>query len=224
MPGLFIFDKWQTKMNLAELRKNYTEQPLLETEADQDPMVLFETWMKEAVAAELPEPNSFVLSTVDLAGKPSSRVILLKGVDDGCFVFYTNYQSRKSMEIDHNPNVALNFLWLELARQIRITGRAAKVSSEISDLYFNSRPYGSRIGAHVSNQSTVIAGRKELDDTKRELEEYFSTHPLLRPKHWGGYAVKPEKIEFWKGRSDRLHDRLEYTKKDTTWEMVRLAP
>jgi pyridoxamine 5'-phosphate oxidase len=212
-------------MDLAHLRENYSNKPLLEENVSSNPVEQFKIWMCEAVESNLPEPNSFVLSTIDYNGNPTSRVLLLKGVDSGKFVFYTNYLSEKAKHIERNNNVSLNFLWLELARQVRISGRAVKTSAQASDAYFFSRPIGSQIGAHVSEQSSKIGNRDLLDLKLAEMTAFFKTNAITRPEHWGGFEVEVTSIEFWKGRPDRLHDRLLYTKRnEETWEMVRLAP
>jgi pyridoxamine 5'-phosphate oxidase len=208
---------------IAALRKDYRHSELLESDVDSDPIFLFHKWFKQAVEAELIEPNAMCLSTV-ADGKPESRIVLLKGIEHHGFVFYTNYNSNKGQQIENNPNVHLNFAWLELERQIRISGTAHKIIETESDLYFASRPFESRVGAIVSSQSQKIESREVLENSMSEaLEKYAGTNPP-RPKHWGGYVVMPDTIEFWQGRTGRLHDRLLYAKEDQTWTISRLCP
>lgn len=208
---------------IAALRKDYRHSELLESDVDADPIVFFHKWFKQAIEAELIEPNAMCLSTV-ADGKPESRIVLLKGIEHHGFVFYTNYNSHKGQQIENNPYVHLNFAWLELERQIRISGTAHKISEAESDLYFASRPFESRVGAIVSAQSQLIDSRDALEKSMSEaLAKYAGTNPP-RPEHWGGYAVIPDSIEFWQGRTGRLHDRLLYTKEDQAWKISRLCP
>lgn len=208
---------------IAALRKDYRHSELLESEVDADPIMLFHKWFKQAIEAEITEPNAMCLSTV-AEGKPESRIVLLKGIEHHGFVFYTNYNSNKGQQIENNPNVHLNFAWLELERQIRISGTAHKISEAESDLYFASRPFESRVGAIVSAQSQAIESREALEKSMSDaLAKYEGTNPP-RPQHWGGYSVIPDSIEFWQGRTGRLHDRLLYTKKDQVWKISRLCP
>lgn len=208
---------------ISEMRKDYKFTALLENDVLKDPVEQFQAWFKEAMDAQLAEPNAMCLSTIH-NNKPSSRYVLLKGVENGGFVFFTNYQSAKGHDIDANPNVALNFIWLELERQVRIEGIAQKLSAADNDAYFYSRPIGSQIGAIVSAQSTLLKDRKELDDAWSAIEYRYHTEKPVRPEHWGGYLVKPESIEFWQGRSSRLHDRLRYDLTDGEWIICRLSP
>lgn len=208
---------------IAALRKDYRHSELLESDVDADPIMLFHKWFKQAIEAEITEPNAMCLSTV-ANGKPESRIVLLKGIEHHGFVFYTNYNSHKGQQIESNPNVHLNFAWLELERQIRISGTAHKISEAESDLYFASRPFESRVGAIVSAQSQAIESREALEKSMSEaLAKYEGSNPP-RPEHWGGYAVIPDSIEFWQGRTGRLHDRLLYTKEDQAWKISRLCP
>lgn len=210
-------------MNLADLRKEYKFAALNEADVAADPIAQFEKWLAEAIAAELPEPNAMTVATADAAGRPSARIVLIKGVDAGGFVFYTNYASRKGLEIDANPHAALLFHWTELERQVRVEGRIERVSAAESDAYYLSRPLGSRIGAWASPQSEVIASREALEAAVAAREACLGESPP-RPPHWGGLRVVPEAIEFWQGRSSRLHDRLRYARVDAGWRVQRLAP
>lgn len=212
-------------MDIYHLRESYNNEPLDEHSVHPNPFDQFKNWFQEAINAELPEPNAMVLSTVDLLSQPQSRAVLLKGVEKENFIFFTNYNSHKGIEIENNPNVSLNFLWLELERQIRISGTATKVSIEASDEYFYSRPIGSQIGAHVSSQSKEIDNRRTLEDKLVELTEFYKKNPITRPENWGGYKIDPQSIEFWKGRPNRLHDRIIYKKdKNNNWQITRLSP
>jgi pyridoxamine 5'-phosphate oxidase len=210
-------------MNIADLRKDYTQRGLHEADVDPDHFVQFGRWFDEALAAQLPEPNAMTLATATPDGKPSARIVLLKGFDQRGFVFYTNYESRKGQQLMSNPYAALIFYWSELERQVRIEGRVAQVTAQESDEYFFSRPRGSRLGAWTSPQSQVIAGRETLDERLREYEAQF-VDDVPRPQHWGGFRVEPEVIEFWQGRPSRLHDRLRYRRDDERWVIERLAP
>ena len=218
---------------LADLRQDYQKEALDTHDVDENPFIQFEKWFNEALKAEILEPNAMTLATASLEGKPSARIVLLKGVEfhhtdiqTGGFVFYTNYSSHKGEEIAANPQVALCFNWLDLQRQIRIQGTAHKIGEEISTEYFNSRPKSSRIGTLASPQSQVVPNRLFLEKKFQDLtEKYADTEGVPRPKNWGGYIVKPTLIEFWQGRRSRLHDRICYTKQeDGGWEIVRLAP
>lgn len=212
------------KEKLQKLREDYSKHSLDESDVNKDPIEQFESWMKEAIKAEVPEPNAMTLSTVDANQKPHSRVVLLKGIEEGEFVFYTNHQSDKGKEIDQNPNVALCFLWLELERQVRIEGTAEKLSREESEDYFKKRPYKSQIGALASNQSSVVPNREFLEDRFEELQEKYSEGEVPKPEYWGGYRVKPEVLEFWQGRRSRLHDRIKFEKVGNKWDINRLSP
>ncbi|ABE32193.1 pyridoxamine 5'-phosphate oxidase [Paraburkholderia xenovorans LB400] len=211
--------------SLAELRKNYSLGSLDVGDVDRNPFRQFDTWFKQAVDAQLPEPNTMTLATVDPRGRPSARIVLIKGVDERGFVFFTNYESRKGRELAANPYASLLFYWIELERQVRVEGRIVKTSAEESDGYFASRPLGSRIGAWASNQSQVIESRSQLETREREFSLLYGDQPP-RPPHWGGYRLVPEAIEFWQGRPSRLHDRLLYTRSDehSDWQISRLSP
>jgi pyridoxamine 5'-phosphate oxidase len=212
-------------MQIPEIRKEYTWSGLSEADVDADPVRQFETWLKQAVAASLPEPNAMTLSTATPDGQPSARMVLLKGFAASGFTFFTNYESRKSRELTANPRAALLFFWPELQRQIRIEGTVERVSEAESDDYFRSRPLGSRLGAWASAQSEVIAGRAVLEERVREIIQRFPDGEVPCPPNWGGYRVYPLTIEFWQGRPDRLHDRLRYQRVHPAgWRIERLSP
>ena len=210
---------------LADLRKEYTQQSLDRADVLPDPVAQFERWFAAAQDAQIHEPNAMSLATVSADGRPAARIVLLKGIEDGCFLLYTNYESRKGQDMQRHPYVALTFFWPELERQVRIEGAVTKTSEEQSTAYFQSRPRGSQLGAWVSPQSQVITDRSVLDQRQQELNEHFDDQKIPRPGFWGGYAVCPHRIEFWQGRPSRLHDRLLYrSEDDDTWIIERLAP
>lgn len=210
---------------IAALRQDYRLATLNEREVAAHPLQQFEHWWQEVIQSELEEPNAMTLATSSPDGKPSARIVLLKSFNEQGFLFFTNYESRKGKEMAANPQVSLLFFWKELERQVRIDGTVIKAPAEVSDEYFNSRPVGSRIGAIASPQSEVIAGREVLEDRVRELEAGHIGHAPQRPEHWGGYIVAPLEVEFWQGRSSRLHDRLRYTlESGNIWKIERLAP
>lgn len=208
----------------ADLRKEYTQSGLTEADAGFDPFALFERWFQNALAANLPEPSAMTLATATPDGRPSARIVLLKGFDTRGFTFFTNYRSRKGKEIEANPFAALVLFWPELERQIRIEGRVQKVSPIESDEYHRSRPRGSQLGAWTSEQSGVIAGREVLEQTLCELLARFGDGEVPRPPHWGGYRLVPDRFEFWQGRPSRLHDRISFRKTESDWVRERLSP
>ena len=207
-------------------RKSYERDALDEYGIARDPYRQFTTWYDEAVAAGLPEPEAMTLSTATLAGRPSARIVLLRGYDERGFCFFSNYASQKGRELAANPHAAVTFHWVELERQVRIVGRVEKLSVSESDAYFESRPSQSRIGAWSSPQSEVIASRDTLEQLVKEYQEKYSDESAIpRPEHWGGYRVIPEQIEFWQGRPSRLHDRLRFSRiEQGAWTLERLAP
>lgn len=211
--------------DIASMRKDYTQQTLSETDVYSNPFVQFTKWWNEAIDSGIDEVNAMTLATASSDGIPSARIILLKGYDETGFVFYTNYDSYKAQQIAENPRACLLFFWKELERQVKITGIIEKVSAKESDEYFFSRPEGSRIGAWVSPQSHVIKNREWLEKKVAEITEQFNSSEIKRPENWGGYRVKPVEIEFWQGRSSRLHDRIQYTLEENgNWLIERLAP
>jgi pyridoxamine 5'-phosphate oxidase len=210
-------------MNIADIRKDYKVASLSESDIAPSPFTQFDNWLKEAIAAQLPEPNAMTLATVSAGGRPSTRIVLIKGTDERGPVWFTNYQSRKGRELAGNPFAALQFHWVELERVVRIEGRVEKVSDAESDAYFNSRPLDSRIGAWASPQSETISGRTVLVARAAEYAAKFLLKPP-RPPHWGGYRLLPDRFEFWQGRPSRLHDRIVYRLADDAWRIERLAP
>ncbi|ALW86183.1 pyridoxine 5'-phosphate oxidase [Hymenobacter sedentarius] len=212
--------------HLAELRKTYSQRTLSETDVLPDAVQQFRVWLEEALAAQLEEPTALTLSTVAANGQPSSRVVLLKGLpDDAGFLFYTNYESRKGQELAAQPLAAINFFWPGLERQVRVEGRVEKAPETMSTEYFQSRPRSSQLGAWASPQSQVIGSREELEAREVAMaDEFGSQDPLPRPPHWGGYILRPQRMEFWQGRPSRLHDRIVYELEGNSWRRSRLAP
>jgi pyridoxamine 5'-phosphate oxidase len=211
--------------SVADIRKDYMLHSLTEQEVASSPIQQFTTWWNEAIKAEIEEVNAMTLATASADGVPSARIVLLKGYDEKGFVFFTNYNSYKGKDLQENPRACLVFFWKELERQVRITGLVSKVSDAESDEYFNSRPEGSRIGAWASPQSSVIQSREWLEENERKIRGQFNNSAINRPAHWGGYRLQPITIEFWQGRPNRLHDRIQYTMEENgNWKIERLAP
>ena len=208
----------------SSLRREYTRAGLREADASPDPIEQFREWFDQALGADLYEPNAMTLATATPDGRPSARIVLLKGFDDLGFVFYTNYESRKGREMEDNPRAALVFHWNELERQVRVEGIVSRVSADESDAYYASRPRGSRLGAWASEQSRVSDGRETLERRLEELEAEYGEGEVPRPPYWGGYRVEPEAVEFWQGRENRLHDRLLYRRERGGWRIERLQP
>ena len=209
---------------INSLRHDFSKDTLDEKTARPNPFEQFGLWIGEALEKQLHEPNAMVLSTATPDAKPSSRVVLLRGFDEAGFTFFTNYESRKAVEIQANPHAALLFYWAQIEKQVRIEGEITKIDGKDSDAYFASRPRESRVGALASPQSRVIESRRALEEKFAELNEQMAGAEITRPRHWGGYVVKPEIFEFWQGRASRLHDRLRYVKNESGWRIERLAP
>jgi len=211
--------------SIADLRKEYSSRTLLETTIEVNPIDQFQKWWADAINSQIDEVNAMILATASSDGMPSARTMLLKGFDKNGFVFFTNYESYKSMLLEENPKACLLFFWKELERQVRITGLVKRVSENESDEYFFSRPVGSQVGAWASNQSRVIESREWLENRYLQLTKEFRQKELKRPPHWGGYIVTPVIMEFWQGRPSRLHDRIQYSlNEDGGWKIERLSP
>lgn len=211
--------------SIADIRKDYSLKTLNESDVLDNPFEQFSIWWNDAVASDIDEVNAMNLATINQQLKPTSRTVLLKGFDDNGFIFFTNYNSSKGHQIENNTNVALCFFWKELQRQVRIEGIAKKISDEANDTYFNSRPYGSKVGAWASPQSQIIESRDILVQNEEQIIKEFTEENITRPDHWGGYSVLPNYFEFWQGRSNRLHDRICYQlNENAQWKIARLAP
>lgn len=211
-------------MSLADLRTDYRMASLSESDVNASPIAQFSAWFAEAQRAEVPEPNAMCLATSTGDGFPSARIVLLKGLSENGFVFYTDYRSQKGRELSENPRASLCFFWAPLERQVRIAGTVERVSRAEAQEYFQSRPVGSRIGATASVQSSVLSSREELESRVVSLQEQFGNGDVPLPDHWGGFRVIPVSIEFWQGRSSRLHDRIKYSRNDGGWAISRLSP
>ncbi|HKX63606.1 MAG TPA: pyridoxamine 5'-phosphate oxidase [Verrucomicrobiae bacterium] len=209
---------------ISHLRREYTQAGLSEQDLQPGPQEQFRRWIQDAIDGELTEPNAAVLATVDEQGQPSTRVVLVKGVDERGFSFFTNYESRKGRELAANPRAALTFPWVEMERQVCITGRVTQLPREESDAYFRTRPRGSRLGAWASKQSEVIADRTILEQRLADLDREYPGNDIPMPPTWGGYVLAPDAVEFWQGRHSRLHDRLVYTRQAGSWKVHRLSP
>lgn len=210
---------------LSDIRNDYTKATLDISTVNTDPLLQFEAWMKDALASNVIEATAMTLATINEQGRPTSRIVLLKGIEAGEFQFYTNYQSKKGKELESNQSCALTFFWPELERQVRVEGTAIRLDANASAVYFQSRPKSSQIGAWASPQSSIIENREILVERVKQLEKKFeNVNTLPKPHQWGGFGVSPFLIEFWQGRASRLHDRIEYTLIDGKWQMHRLAP
>ena len=211
-------------MELESVRREYKRAELSETDIEKQPILLFEKWMKEALASNPNDATSVALTTIGMDGFPQSRIVLLKNYSDEGFVFFTNYHSQKGRAIENDARVGMHFFWPELERQVRISGLAEKTNKDVSDEYFHSRPFDSQVAAAISGQSTEVANRAFLENKFQELKNELHGKYPERPKNWGGYLVKPVKFEFWQGRENRLHDRIVFEKESDTWEIKWLAP
>lgn len=214
----------EIKHTIADIRREYGDTSLNEEETFMSPLVQFDAWFQDALTHEHDDPTAMVLSTVDASGHPDARVVLLKGIEDNAFIFYTNYNSAKGREIATNPHVALTFYWSKMVRQVRVRGTITRVSDAMSDAYFKARPFMSQLSAIASLQSEVIADRQGLADACDVLAARYRDQPIPRPDYWGGYAVVPVEVEFWQGRDNRLHDRIRYVFADEQWVKARLSP
>jgi|ERR1019366_4738266 pyridoxamine 5'-phosphate oxidase len=212
------------RLYINSLRHDFSKQKLNESDVNDNPILQFEKWFKEAVDTHVNEPNAMSVSTATIDGKPSSRILLLRNFNEDGFVFYTNYTSRKGSEIVDNPHCALLFFWPELERQVRIEGTLQKQTAAESDIYFNTRPRGSKLGAWTSEQSKIIPSRDVLEQKYEKLSKKYADDNIPRPSYWGGFLLKPVSIEFWQGRPSRLHDRILYTLENNSWVINRLAP
>lgn len=210
--------------DLGSIRQDYTLSTLDESVISDDPVLQFQSWFNEAVTSNVSEVNAMTLSTLDETNRIHSRIVLLKGIEENQFIFFTNQHSAKGKQLGFHPQCSLLFFWKELQRQVRVEGRVEKLSDTYAENYFASRPRESQLGAWASHQSEILSGRNELEDRYRFYHDKFLNEPIPKPPHWGGYALTPDYMEFWQGRSSRLHDRLAYTKQSQTWQMVRLNP
>lgn len=211
-------------INLSKIRREYTLRKLSKADVLENPIEQFKIWLEEAFNAEVFEPNAMTLATSTFQGRPSARTVLLKNIQEDGFIFFSNYESKKGVQLLQNPYASMVFYWPELERQIRIEGKVIRSSDELSDQYFKTRPKGSKLGAWASPQSQVIPNRRYLDSLKSDFREEFENRTIIRPENWGGYILQPTIIEFWQGRRSRLHDRIEYVYENEEWIIQRLAP
>ena len=210
---------------ISEIRKEYTRGKLTQCTINDNPFEQFEEWLNDAIAHNADEPTAMIVATVSAEGHPSTRTVLLKGVENNKFIFFTNYESRKGKQLADNPYISLSFVWHKLERQVHIEGKAEKCLDQVSDTYFSSRPYKSKIGARISPQSRVISSRMEIMRAFVKEVCKLAGHEIRRPDNWGGFAVPPTRFEFWQGRESRLHDRIQYIlQEDGSWKQERLAP
>ena len=209
---------------IAKLRRSYSREALTESSVDNDPFEQFSKWLNEAINSEIIDANAMAIATADKKGIPSVRIVLLKGLDEKSFIFFTNYESAKAKDLDENPNASLLFFWKELERQVRISGTVEKTSREESEAYFISRPLESKLGAWASKQSSIIAGREILENKFEDIKALYADKNIPLPPFWGGFKLIPNRIEFWQGRESRLHDRICYLKEEEKWKIVRLSP
>jgi len=212
------------KEHIVKLREDFIKGELHENQIDPEPSKQFQLWLKQAIEAKVDEFQAMNLATVSPQGKPSTRIVYLREFDNDQYWFYTNFNSRKSQDLEYNSQVCVNFFWKELERQVRIDGTVSRAAPEMSDAYFDARPYESKIGSWASQQSSVLASRAELEKKVEELKIQFTPETIKRPEHWGGYVIKANYYEFWQGRRSRLHDRITYEKNENTWQVKRLAP
>jgi len=214
----------QSGIDIHNIRTDYVKAGLLEDQVKKDAIEQFLNWFNEALKSKVMEPNAMTIATVSNEGQPNARIVLLKGVDENGFVFFTNYNSKKGQEISENNKIALLFFWPELERQVRVLGEVEKTSIQESETYFHSRPIGSQLGAWASQQSSKIDNRGIIEESLKLVKEKYDSKEIPLPDYWGGYRVIPQQIEFWQGRANRLHDRIVYKKTETSWELHRIAP
>lgn len=220
----FILGSVMEKKDLSNIRRDYGCFVLSKETSADSPYAQFEDWFQDVLKTEVSDPTAMTLATVDEHGHPDARIVLLKGIENGAFIFYTNYQSEKAIQIEKMPYAALNFYWPQMARQVRVRGEIKKVSQRQSDAYFASRPLKSQLSAIISPQSCVVSSRQVLEDELKQLIAHSVQQPVVRPDYWGGYQVIPFEMEFWQGRDNRLHDRIHYQRKENEWIKCRLAP